>query len=262
MAADSAEWYVEAALNYSHADISVAYNDATVDSLTYTIELLDGLVNEADAWSAYNSLGSLIGEANATSESHVIIVDITSAVIGNQLTLTAAYVIGSGYDKALDTSFGPDDHWMWMGSSNCNCKSPPLSPAPNNNHLCADKRIQQRINNELIAMGNGVYMVSVETWTVFTYTDEATKHLSYDEFPDSNSPYGYMVYTCSGGGCSNCLTPSDMSYYTQSNWDIMASIHQQYCPSKLRQSCTITGDVGGSFYIQRAQFRYGLIPRS
>ena len=29
--ADSAEWYVEAALNYSNADLTIVYNDAEVD---------------------------------------------------------------------------------------------------------------------------------------------------------------------------------------------------------------------------------------
>lgn len=265
MLADSAEWYVEAALNFSYTDLGIEYDDAVVDSVYYTLQLDGGMATEEDAYSAYHTLGQHIAAANVNGESHVVIVDVTSENTGDALVLTAAYVVGSGYTKNPNTSYGSNDYWMWWNGgvygSECKCSS-----NPNSSPLCADKRIQSRINTHLINQGQNVYMVSVETWTVDTYTDVNNKYLSYDEFPNVGSPYGYETFACSGGGCQTCLTPAHMTSFTQGTWDVMGMIRSQYCPTKTAQNCTVNGSMTTctgcpTFYFHRIQYRYGIIPK-
>lgn len=122
--ADSSEWYVEAGLNFSFTNLAVDYNDSQVDSVSYTIPLNEGSASEADAAAAYNALGVLINESNVADESHVVIVDVTSQNTGTTLVLTAAYVVGSGYDKVSTP------HTVLMTIGRGEAKVPTAAAAP------------------------------------------------------------------------------------------------------------------------------------
>jgi hypothetical protein len=261
--ADSAEWYVEAALNFSNADLTIAYNDAAVDSITYTLPLSNGMADEANALAAYNALNPLVAASNIADISHVVIVDVTSRNTVDELILTVAYVVGSGYEKALNTTYTSTDFWLWK--SNFPGNSAACSTNTSTSHQGADYRIQQRINQELAAIGNNVYMVSVETWTVMPFSDVPNNIKAYSDFPVAGSPYGYRSYGCYGVGCSTCLTPSHMTFFTQGTWDVMNLIKATYCPTKKAQQCTIVGNLttclGCTEKWHMAQFRYGIIPK-
>ena len=267
ISADSAEWYVEAALNFGNADLSIEYNSAQVDSLSYTIPLDNGMAKEFDAIAAYNTLDPTVAESNVPDLSHVAVVDVTSQNTVDGLVLTVAYVVGSGYEKNINVTYGVNDWWMWMGNGNCNCRNPPLNPPPGNNGLCADKRIQQRMQ-QAINNGQYVYMVSIETWNLVPYgTSIPDKEISYMDFPIGGSPYGYRTYGCSGPGCSTCLSPTHMTFFTQGTWDVMNMIRQQHCPTKTRLGATVTGDLSTctgcpTHSFHWIQYRYGIIPRS
>lgn len=256
LSADSAEWYIEAALNFSNANITTSYNGSRVDSLIHHLPVTDEVVTLSDAAAAYNTLSAQIASSNVPDLSHVIIVDVTSVRTGDGLTLTVAYATGSGYGKALNTGFGSNDHWMWGGGgSNCNC-------APNTGAgTCADKKIEQRINNELTALGQSVYMINVETWKIMPYEDVPNKVKAFSDFPVSGSPYGHRSYGCGGSGCNTCLSPSNMTFFTQGTWDVMNLIKQQYCPTKTAQYCFVAGNMGGDTYWHQAQFSYGHFSR-
>lgn len=261
LTADSAEWYIEAALNFSNANTTLAYNESRVDSLTYHLPALVEGVAVSDAAAAFTSLNTQVASGNVADVSHVIIVDVTSQRTTTGMDLTIAYATGSGYDKALNTSYGPSDHWAWGGGgSNCNC-----SPNPNAG-TCADKKIQQRINNELVALGQNVYMVSVESWTIMPTTNVPTREVAFTDYPVSGSPYGYRSFGCSGAGCNTCLSPSDMSFFTQGTWDVMNLIRQQYCPTKKAQHCVVDGNlspcIGCTVYWHQAHFYYGIVPKA
>lgn len=260
MSADSAEWYVEAALNYSNADLTIEYNDAEVDSITYTIPLENGMADEADAIAAYNALNPVVATSNDEGISHVVIVDVTSQNTADELILTVAYVVGSGYEKALNTAYGPADFWQWVSYGAGTSAACSTNTSPSN--LGADKRVQQRINNELTALGNNVFMVSVETWTVGHASNGQPNFKLYSNYPDPASPHGWRTYACTGG-CDYCLTPSMMTYYTQGTWDVMNLIKAQHCPTKRAQQCTIDGQLitVPTTFFHRAQYRYGIIPK-
>ena len=76
--ADSALWYVEAALNYSYTDISTLYSDQVVDTIAISIPVVDGQVLETDAGNAYATLGQVVNTGNVAGTSHVAIVDVSS----------------------------------------------------------------------------------------------------------------------------------------------------------------------------------------
>ena len=262
LTADSAEWYIEAALNFSNANTTLAYNESRVDSLTYHLPALVEGVAVSDAAAAFTSLNTQVASGNVADVSHVIIVDVTTQRTTTGVDLTIAYATGSGYDKALNTTYGSNDHWAWGGGgSNCNC-----SPNPNAG-TCADKKIQQRINNELVALGQNVYMVSVESWTIMPTTNVPTREVAFTDYPVSGSPYGYRSFGCSGAGCNTCLSPSDMSFFTQGTWDVMNLIRQQYCPTKKAQHCVVDGNMSvcdecDDVYWHQARFYYGIVPKA
>ena len=128
----------------------------------------------------------------------------------------------------------------------------------------------QAINN-----GQYVYMVSIETWLIWTYNDIPNKIRAYYDFPapiGPNNPVSgdwirdYRSYACQGGtACSTCLSPTDMSFHTQGTWDLMGIIRQQHCPTKIAQGATVQGELASSpqgvFYFHQVQYRYGVIPR-
>jgi hypothetical protein len=258
---------VEAALNYSYANIALEHSDERIDSLTYTLALNNGVASEADAAAAYNALGALVAPLNDEGISHVVIVDVTSQNTGDELILTAAVVVGSGYEKSINANYGSNDWWMWMGNGNCNCKNPSLNPPPSGNNLCADKRIQARMT-QAINNGQYVYMVSVETWTVSDWsTNVVLKEIDFRDYPLASNPYGYRTYGCSGPSCTTCLTPDHMTKFTLGTWDVMGLIRDQYCPTKLSQGATVAGDFttctgNCTVYFHRITYRYGVIPRS
>ena len=263
ISADSAEWYVEAALNYSYSELGLEYNDAAYDTLTYSIPLIGGNVNEGDALDAYTALATNVAAFIIDQQQHVVIVDIVSAIGTNTLDLTAIVGTGSGYTKSINTTYGQNDYWLWGGTSNCNCGSNP------NSGNCANAHITQRLVAS-ISGTYGTYMTNIETWNVDQYsTDIPNKNIQLDDFvnPNDNNPGDYLrdfkVYACvSTYGCSTCLSPSDMSFYTQGAYDIMTYIKSNYCNTKTYQFAACYWDFSTctscpTYYFHKLKFSYG-----
>lgn len=266
--ADSAEWYVEAALNFSYASLNTAYDNVIEDTLFFVIPLNNGVADELDALIAYNELGSVVSASNVPDVSHVIAVNITSESSVDELVLTATVVVGTGYEKALDAGYFKDDFWLWVSQPSSAC-----SENTQESNVGADKRIQARINSALYD-GAPEYMVSVETWTVFTYNDLPNKVLAYyyyaapistDNVEEYDWIRDYHCYACSlVVDCSNCLSPTDMRFYTLGAWEIMGRIQEDFCPTKTAQQCVIVGDLAfqsPTLYFHALRFRYGVIPK-
>lgn len=117
-------------------------------------------------------------------------------------------------------------------------------------------------------------MVSVESWSLRHYEDLPNKVRAYYDFPAPISTLNpvsgdgvrdYRTYSCVGMDCTNCLSPTDMSFYTQGTWDALNLIRAQYCPTKVRANCTMGWEIIGThpntLYMHTAQFRFGIIPK-
>lgn len=268
---DSAEWYIEAALNYSFTNIAQTYENQIVDTLSISIPLMNGEVQEGPVGNAYQTLGEWINASNVEGTSHVAIVDVVARNTGTSLDLQAVYVVGSGYDRGVpNTTYGPNDYWWWMslGSPNqCGCNSNP--PAYGQ---CADKQIQSRIN---FAINGGYYQywTNVESWWVdhWGYDDPSTQTIGLMSHPSPIGPDNlvsgdgirdYPVYLNSGSG--GCFDPTDMRFYTQGVWDLMQTIRTSYVSTKSAASCTILGDLvlgGGNERFQWVTYRYGKLAK-
>lgn len=267
---DSAEWYIEAALNYAYTNIAKPFGDQEVDTVSLSIPLVDGEVRGSNAGDAYQALGQVINAANIEGESHVALVDVVARNTGSSLDLDAVYVVrrGSGSGGGLNTTYGPNDHWGWwidtFDPQYCNCLDNSIRGT------CADKKIQSRIN---IAVNGGYYQyyTDVETWEVdHGATDyPASKIIGLYNYPSPIGPDNpvsgdgirdYPVYV----GMEACLDPDDMRFYTQGAWDLMEIIKSTYVPTKSFASCTIEGDLlyGAGTKLHWVKYRFGNIART
>ncbi len=274
--ADSALWYVEAALNYGYTDISKNYDDEVVDTARFSVPITtDGLVRKSDATNAFNHLGTLVNTANVEGMSHVAIVDVDSNSDADSARYTATYVIGSGYDRGVpNTTFGPNDYWEVGGSfpsTVCGC-------GPNQNAIgaCSDQQIRSRIN---FAINGGYYQywTNVETWSVNpgNSNNAALRQVSTlffitpigpDNLIQGDWVRDFLVYWWEGQAANGCLSPTDMRFYTQGTWDAMQTIRNIWVSTKQPASCTIVGNnVFNSGFPTQAwhdvQFRYGKLAK-
>lgn len=268
MTTDSTEWYVEAALNYSFTNLAQAYNDQLVDTVSISIPLVNGEVQEEQAGGAYETLGALINAHNVPNTSHVAVVDVTTVTSGESMEITAVSVIGSGYDKgAPNTNYGPNDYWWWgLNGNYCGC-------GPNNDNYgkCADKQIQNRIN---FGINGGYYMywTNVESWELdpWGYDDAPNKtvgKLSHSAPIGPNNPvsgdgvHDYLTYAGDEGGC---LAPTDMQFYTQGTYDLAMIVRNTYVPTKDLASCTVIGDLplGSGNQFHWVTYRYGKLAKT
>ncbi len=267
---DSAEWYIEAALNYSYTNTGKHYSEQLVDAISISVPIVSGGVQQTDAAQAYAQLGLSVNTANIDGESHVALVDVYTKEIDGALEVNAVRVVGrgSGSGGGLNTNYGSNDYWYHMNLGNptsCGCS---ISSGPGQ---CANKQIQNRVN---YAINGGYYQyyTDIETWTVAPGEMDVPEDffISAISYPSpisvDNPVFGdgirdYMTFI----GNTTCLDPTDMRFYTQSAWDLMMQIKSLYVTGKTPASCTIEGDIlcgcnGG--YVHFVYYRYGKLAKT
>lgn len=263
LSADSAEWYVEAALNYSLAKAWLEYNDVVADSAVVSVPLNDGEVSVTATYEAFNTLHALLATVEEEGVQHLAIVDVAAKEAGAELRLEVRYLVGSGYEKGVNASYGPNDAWSYwtLGPSNCNCLS---NTTPSN--ICADKRIQQRVQDAIrVPVGPYEYWTNIETWFLYDFEDIDSKIVWNQSYPNPDNTSGksnqdFLTYRCSQGvNCSTCLESDDMSHHTQGTYDVLQAVRSSYCPTKTPMTVEITGDLGpGTLFFHSAVFTYGI----
>lgn len=260
---DSAIWYIEAALNFALTNTQVNYNNATDDSTALACTMnVDGTVDESEVLAAYNTAFDAL-ENIPTNEQHLVVIDASGSAQGTQLAIVCSYVIGSGYEQSLNTTYtNEDDYLWWQGfgqSSGCPC-----GDNPNTISWCADHHIQKRINYEITGGVLG-YWTDVETWSATQFpTDVSANNVWLEDLPNpdpnlsGHSNQDYLIYLCGGMDCVTCLDEGDMAFHTQGTYDAMLKIRNDYCPTKELVTCRMDGDTDGTSYFHTARFSYGL----
>lgn len=259
---DSAVWYIEAGLNFGLATAWVECQDQHLDSLETSIPKTSGGIDESDAFAAYEILHASVSSALVPNENHLIVADVAAVDAGSSVMLKMLYILGSGYEKTnqLITSFGPNEFiyygWGPIPNSSCGCGS---NQAPT---TCADLRIAQRVNNALPGLTYPCYYTDLESRGV-SWLGNATNltyNPSYSAFPTGIPATPYKTYFCQGAGtCSNCIPPTQMSFYTQGAWDLMDQLKPA---GKNKISCvlddysTLCGN-GCTRYFHACLFSYG-----
>lgn len=196
LVADSAEWYLEAALNYSIAEAWIFTEGHWKDSLESILSLQNNEVNYAQVILEFSRLQSeIISETNEGD--HVAFVDVKSVITDHELQFTVVVVRGSPGNKALNCTFPSSGYYWWTGPmTSCGCGS-------NNNGLglCADKRIQACLNGSLPPVSAGTYFTNVDEIWVSGLTNPS------------------IYYNCVMPNCPNeCVTPQLLESLTQSAW--------------------------------------------
>ncbi len=226
MTLDSAEWYIEAGLNYTESQVWLEYSNHATDSLEAAIPIENALITASDAQAAYIALRSQLDALITPEVNHLVLADVALIPSGEAETVIAKVLVhlGSGYEKDVHTGYGANEH-IWYGSganpNNCGC-------GPNNGGatVCADLRIQSRIRGAIGLPADGWFWHSVVTrgvnWAGLTVIADIN-------FPLTNYSTGipatpYMLYRCVGQTCSNCIPPAHMSFYTQKAWDLMLQL--------------------------------------
>jgi hypothetical protein len=248
LSADSAEWYVEAALNYSVAKAWIEYDHVTADSAVVSVPLNAGEVPVTAAYEAFNTLHALLATVEEEGVQHLAIVDVAAKEAGSELRLEVRYLVGSGYGKSVNAYYAPDEAlmwWQWSPTGNCSC-SPTVPSA-----LCANQKIRQRVQQAIqVPMGPYDYWTNVETWYVGSYYYDDPSNNQYGDhfFQNPNNTSGksnqdFLIYLCGDGNCDSCLEHDDLSHHTQGTYDVMMWIKSNHCSSKTAYTLTVDGDL-------------------
>ena len=251
--ADSAEWYLEASLNYSVAEAWIECTDRILDSVEVAISMDSGGISVGTASAAFLSLQNQVLSKLTFGENHLIVADARFPdVLGENFVAKVYLQIGSGYDKSVNANYGSNDFWRWGGlQTNCGCGS-------NNNAtgLCAHKRIESRVNASLGKIKPPCYFINVETRGVGS--TNAQINFSQTDFPTGIPATPYKIFFCNqGASCPGCFSPALMSFYTQGTWDVM----QQIKPAnKVGISCNMNfGYFFSGIFWHDAVFTYGQV---
>jgi hypothetical protein len=222
---DSAEWYIEAGLNLSVAKAWLECSNSTVDSLSIEIPLTQNGVSVTSAHTAYTALLGEINELIDADTEHLIVADVQfQEVNASGISAYVLLQLGSGYEKSgPNTTYRPNDHIYYgfgnLPNNNCGC-----GPNSGGATQCADLRIQQRVRATLPGLVYPCYYTSVESRGVNWIFSGGIFNYPHTSFPTGNPSTPYLLYYCQGASCTNCLSPSKMSFYTQGMYDMMMQV--------------------------------------
>lgn len=238
---DSAEWYIEAGLNFDLGEPWKDCTDRALDSLEVSIPVGASGILETDAQAAYTTLRTGIASNLVAGENHLIMADVNLIhTAGSDALAKVLIVIGSGYSKTnqLMIGYGANEFIYFnnfgLTNNTCGCGSNQGGAT-----TCANMRIAQRVNATMDGLAYGCYYTEVESRGVdwLGNAPSLTVNLPGTGFPTGIPATPYKIYRCQGT-CSDCLSPSMMSFYTQGSFDIMTQIKPA---GKIPVSCAMAG---------------------
>jgi hypothetical protein len=131
--ADSALWYLEASINYSHAFPNEYYNEMQTDEISISVPVNNlGSVDLTVLTQKYNEMKSevtaIYNNSNFENKALVLVDLINASRTEDELNITAQTVTGSkGVDPPppppVNGPFTEDDDW-WYGENNGYCDDP------------------------------------------------------------------------------------------------------------------------------------------
>lgn len=221
--ADSAEWYIEAGLNFSIATSWVECSATTLDSVEVALAESAGGYSNADVQQAFNNAHAQVSALLAPGLNHLVLADATLVGNGTTANLKVYLVLGSGYEKALNTTF--TNSWLWGDDSSfpitsCGCGSNPGTGR------CAYKQIEGRVNANIPLIQAGCYWHSIRAIGVMSWESGLFANWSYLDFPSGNPAAPWKIFRCQQPEthCVDCWSPSMMGTYTQYAWDVLTQL--------------------------------------
>lgn len=255
--ADSAEWYVEAGLNFSIATAWVECNTITLDSAEVALPGSAEGYHQADVLAAFNALyahvtGLLVADAN-----HLVLTDATVVGSGAAATLKVYLQIGSGYEKALNTTFS--NSWLWGDDSSFPISSCGCGTSPGGGR-CAYKQIEGRVNQNIPLIHMNCYWHSIRAIGVNSFAPGLYANWSSSNFPSGVPATPWKIFHCQQPQphCVDCWTPALMGTYTQYAWDVLVQLKpSDRQPISCAFDATYTLCGGCSTRMHQVVYRYG-----
>ncbi|MDR2970755.1 MAG: hypothetical protein LBU83_02325 [Bacteroidales bacterium] len=219
---DDALWNMEAAMNYTFADIPVQISETQLDSLEFVLNVNNGFCTESNLSALYQSMNASMQEyCNTLDGYHFILANVTVGdQTANDMTLKV-YMVRGGGDEGFGINFGyPPDKW-WHSYHWGYCDEPP--PHTKKSSL----EIQNKINSAIRyippdhanvpAYFTDIVQLSVPTISNPNYDPVAYPYRKY------LTRYYYTFYDVEYGTDvpDNCLSPDDMSFFTNNIWDVI-----------------------------------------
>ncbi|MCF8303571.1 MAG: hypothetical protein K9I94_09890 [Bacteroidales bacterium] len=245
MELDSVVWYIEAALNYSHADATSGFNNLMGDSAVISIPLTNGKVTIASMVEAYDAFMDSIAEQYATlsnPDAHLVVADI-SLQESNDQTLTMQSTTGYGIGIPNPFIFDEDDHWLWglghdgLGGKCDGYQGPDTSDAA--------IELEKMIHTRKSAPTGSVYYTDISELT-YEGHDPYTIALDgndcntcslinpNDDNPDDNL-YDFYVFRSHSllDNHHGCLPDEEMNNYITLMEDLLYNVAHQWYPNQL-----------------------------
>lgn len=196
---DSAEWYVEAGLNFSLAEAWLSIEEIRRDTFFVELSCDQEMINADGLYSAYLSAATIASATWDEATEHLIIADVQAEELSGIPTLRIVTYIGArGGAKRLYTTFGPNAYFraMWELSypSNCGC-----GPNLNGPGVCAPIQIHNRLNANIPPLSPGQYFTDIS-----------------QEFASG----GVFLWSCPTDCFDVCLGPTELSGYVTSGWTV------------------------------------------
>jgi hypothetical protein len=218
VAADSALWYLEATINYSHGFPNEYYQEFTTDSLSLTIEKnSDGNVNLTELTQKYDELKNDVAavyHASDYEDKGLTVIDLSkTSETDSEITISVRSTIGKinpNPDTLYSNSppFGPLDNWEY-GEDGGYCNS-------NLGDNDASERLTEKIQTLLPTKGGANFFYIEQD--LITLTGGALNMLiSNGTEPDNHIDY-YLYHSINGtsipfDSSMLCISYQDMNAY-------------------------------------------------
>jgi len=269
--ADSALWYLEASINYSHGFPNEYYEEFQTDTLTITIEKnSDGDVDLEELTQKYDQMKSevaLVYNASTYTEKGLTLVDLTEvSETDNELVLSVKSITGKINPDPDTTKNNFIGNWEY-GEDGGYCNSP-------NGLGDASEQFFERINN-LIANNGKTNSFFVELLEVEVQGGDPDFELNSNVEPDNHLDY-YLYYSIEGSSIPwnedmLCIPNADMHAYNDLIYELLFDfLPSEYLPEEYGQekyyivSCLIFEDLNEDYpngehkYYHYGKFEYGI----
>lgn len=212
---DSAEWYVEAALNFSLSEAWISTDAIRLDTLRLQLTCDQDLVNADGLYTNYLTTASTLQSAWDEDTEHLILADVQiNDQNGTPGLEIIAYIGSRGSAKILNTNFGTNEYyralWELVYPNNCGC-----GPNSSGSGPCAAKQIQSRLNTALPPVAPGDYFTHITN--------------NYAQ----GSPY---MWECATNCSDVCLGPTQLSALVTSGWNVFNLMQPS---GRVKVSCVI-----------------------
>jgi hypothetical protein len=230
---DSAEWYLEAAINYTYDDDSESSPDLNWETKTATITIENNEVDMLQLAETYDALiAGMVAEGNYLAIADIEIKDDEDKASSKKVVITAG--TASKNAPPPDPIVGDavfEDYWIW-GGNRFNLETGELYGPYNGSGYC-DPPNNQIINNigstDLLRIHTKAsypyhkpkesYWTNVTSYFISPLADEGTPNYIWFDWENNyllentdNADYDWLVYYKITPG-TPCTSPEELDYY-------------------------------------------------